>query len=120
MTNGQNLTATLRSSFRINTRSRDRRDGLSIKADMLEAILNASQYAGYYSEAKTAIYREGFGAALSYGKHVDGYRVDGMVRFQIIAMSPWEFAGMLGDMVDAGVTNVGAGETYFSSMRTAA
>lgn len=120
MTKGQELTATLRKSFRINTRSRIRRDGMDLRAEMLDAIRNAVYYPGYYGEEKTATYREAIGAVQSYDKHVDGYRIDGMLRFQITSMSPWQFAGFLGEMVDAGVTNVGEGERFFQKMRTAA
>ena len=120
MTKGQELTATLRRSFGMNSRTRMVRNGLNLRSEMLEAITNASYYPGYYSEAKTAIYRAGFGAVQAYGKHVDGYRIDGTLRFQITSMSPWEFAGLLGAMVDAGVENCGTGETFFHQMRSAA
>lgn len=116
MTQGQDLAATLRKSFRINTRSRDRRDGVSLKRDMLEAITFAATLSGYYSEEKSTTYRVGFGAVQAYGKHVDGFRIDGTLRFHITGMSPWAFAGLLGEMVDAGVENCGTGEQFFAEM----
>lgn len=115
-TAGQKLTATLRKGFRINHRSRDRRDGVSIKADMLESIENACQYDGWFSAEKTETYRAASATVRSYRKHVDGYRIDGMLRYRITSMSPWEFAAFLGAMVDAGITNVGEGERYFQQM----
>lgn len=120
MTKGQELTATLRKSFAMNTRTRMIRRGVNLRTEMMEAIVNACYYPGYYTEAKTAIYRNGFGAVQAYDKHVDGYRIDGTLRFRITSMSPWEFAGLLGDMVDSGVENTGTGETYFAQMRQAA
>ncbi len=119
-TTGEALTATLRSSFRINSRSRDHRDGGSLKADMLESIENAVWYPGYYSPERTALSQAAFGAVLAYRKHVDGFRVDGMVRYQIMRMSPWQFAGLIGEMVDAGVENTGAGEVFFGRMSRSA
>lgn len=115
-TTGQQLAAALRKGHAINSRSRDRRDGYSVKARMLEDIRIACQHDGYFGTEKTALYREASGTVRSYDKHVDGYRIDGMLRYQIVSMSPWEFAAFLGAMVDAGITNVGEGERYFQQM----
>jgi len=120
MTKGQELTATLRKSFRISTRSRITGDGLDLRVEMLDAIRNAVYYPGYYGAEKTAIYSEAIGAVQSYEKHVDGYRIDGVVRYQIESMSPWQFAGFIGEMVDAGVTNCGQGELFFNGKRASA
>lgn len=115
-TAGQQLAAALRKGHAINSRSRDRRDGYSIKARMLEDIRLACQHDGYFTPEKTALYRTASGAVRSYDKHVDGYRIDGVLRYRITSMSPWEFAAFLGDMVDAEITNVGEGERYFARM----
>jgi hypothetical protein len=87
---------------------------------MLEALCNAAQYPGYYSPAQEAALHPGFGAALAYEKHIGGYRVSGTLIAQINAMSPWRFAALLGQMVDAGVTCTGEGERFFSEMARAA
>lgn len=116
MTKGQELTATLRKSFRIGTRTRICRNGLDLRAEMLDAIRNAVYYPGYYGPEKTSTYREAIGAVQSYDKHVGGYRISGVLRYQITSMSPWQFAGLLGEMVDAGVTNCGQGEVFFHQM----
>lgn len=42
-----------------------------------------------------------------------------MVAYQIEMMSPWQFAGLLGSMIDAGVTNTFEGEEFFQNMRQA-
>jgi hypothetical protein len=125
MTPGQNLTAALRRYFDVGTRSRryrtdrygTRRD---LHRDMIEALCQAAQCPGYYSEATQDALRTGFGAALAYGKHVQGYRVSGTLIAQINAMSPWQFAALLGRMVDAGVENTGTGEEFFEAMGRAA
>lgn len=120
-TAGQALTATLRRYFSVGPRTRRyRKDRYGYRADlhreMIEAITNAAQYPGYYVESTNEALRAGFGAALAYGKHVDGYRIDGVLRFTIAEMGPWNFAALLGQMVDAGVETTGAGERFFSEM----
>lgn len=120
MTTGEQFAATIRRSMHIGPRTRSRRDGVDIKRDVLESIRNAIQYDGYYSEERTALSRAAIGVLHSYDKHVDGYRIDGTLRFKITTMTPWEFVGLLGEMIDAGVTNVGEGERYFAQMRLAA
>jgi hypothetical protein len=76
-TTGQQLTATLRKSFQVGPRTRDYRDGLSLKDRMLESIENAITYPGYYGPERTALSQAASGALRSYQKHVDGYRIDG-------------------------------------------
>ena len=124
-TPGQELTATLRRYFSVGARSRRYRKDLygtrqDLHRDMLEALCNAAQYPGYYSPAQEAALHPGFGAALAYEKHIGGYRVSGTLIAQINAMSPWRFAALLGQMVDAGVTCTGEGERFFSEMARAA
>src|ERR1035438_8816929 len=106
-TAGQDLTATLRRYFSVGTRSpRNRKDRYGdrrdLHRDMLEALCNAAQFPGYYSQATQDALHAGFGAALAYGKHIGGYRVSGTLIAQINAMTPWRFAALLGQMVDAG------------------
>ena len=115
-TTGQALTATLRKSFRINSRTRDYRDGGSIKRDMLDSIRNAVVYPGYYGAERTELSRAAWGTLAAYDKHVEGFRIAGELRFQIVSMSPYAFAAFIGRMVDAGVTNCGEGERFFNNM----
>lgn len=120
-TAGQELAATLRRYFHIGARTRHTRTDRygcrqNLHHDMIEALHFAAQYPGYYSERIEAAFRPGFGAALAYDKHVSGYRIDGMLRLAITSMSPWNFAGLLGEMVDAGVTCTGEGERFFADM----
>jgi hypothetical protein len=122
-TEGQALAAALRRYFSVGTRTRRyrTRDGyrMDLHVEMVEAIRNAAQYPGYFSEATTAALRPGFGAALSYGKHVGGYRIDCTLRRRISEMTAWQFSALLGQMVDAGVTCTGDGERFFAQMRRA-
>lgn len=119
MNTGEQFTAAVRKSFRISSRTRDHRDGGSLKADMLESIRNAVTYPGYYGPERTELSRAAWGTYLSYEKHVEGYRIPGELRFRIVSMSPWQFAGLLGEMIDAGVTNCGEGEHFFANMARA-
>jgi hypothetical protein len=113
---GEQFAAAVRKSFQIGPRTRDRRDGGSLKADILESIANAVTYPGYYGPERTALSRAAWPTYLSYQKHVDGYRIPGELRFMITSMSPWQFTALIGEMIDAGVTNVGEGERFFADM----
>jgi hypothetical protein len=125
ITAGQELTAALRRYFSVGTRTRrHRKDRYGYRADlhrqMVEAIMNAAQYPGYYCEGTQNALTAGFGTALAYDKHVEGYRISGTLAYQINSMSPWQFAALLGQMVDAGVQTTGDGERFFSDMAKAA
>lgn len=119
-TAGQALADTLRHGFRIGTRTK--RYGrifghrVDLHAEMVEAIENAVQFPGYYGPEKTAILHAAWGAAMSYRKHYDGHRMDAVLRRRISEMSAYQFAALLGRMVDAGISNVGEGEQFFAAM----
>lgn len=119
-TAGQQLTAALRYYFSIGTRTRRyrTRDGYrqDLHTSMIEALTNAAQYDGYFSEAIQTALRPGSGTARSYDKHVGGYRIDGTLAYEINKMSAWQFSALLGQMVDAGVQTTGDGERYFADM----
>jgi hypothetical protein len=121
-TAGQNLTATLRRYFSVGSRTRRYRKSRwgshfdDLHADMIEAIRQAAVYPGSFVPATNDALRAGFGAAMSYDKHVGGYRIDGTLRQRISEMTAWQFAALLGEMVDAGVTCTGDGERFFSEM----
>jgi hypothetical protein len=127
-TAGQTLADTLRANFRIGTRTSRYGKIFGHRTDlhdaMIEAIENAVTLPGYYSPEKTDAFRAAWGAAMSYRKHVGGYRIDGTLAFHINSLTAYQFAALLGRMVDAGVTTTGDGETFFANMareiRTAA
>jgi hypothetical protein len=115
-TKGRKLADSLRKNFGVGTRTRRYRNGADLHADMIEALRNATSYPGYYSGERHDLFTAAYGVLLSYDKHVGGYRIDGALRYRITQLSPYAFAGLLGDMLDAGVTNVGEGETFFRNM----
>lgn len=117
MSAGTEFAKMVRKNFGISARTRTYRGGMNMKNEILEAIANANNYPGYYSEAKTELFRPAFPVMLAYAKHVQGGRVDPMVAYQIEMMSPWQFAGLLGEMIDAGITNNFEGEIFFQNMR---
>jgi hypothetical protein len=83
---------------------------------MIEAIHFAATRPGYYTDRTHDALHPAYGAALAYTKHVTGYRISGTLAYHINSLSPWHFAALLGDMVDAGVTNTGEGERFFQAM----
>lgn len=115
-TPGQDLTAALRRYFSVGPRTRRYRRSVDLHAEMIEAITLAAQYPGYYCEGTQDALYAGYGVALAYEKHVDGHRIDGQLQRVISEMSPWHFAALLGQMLDAGVETTGAGERFFSEM----
>jgi hypothetical protein len=123
-TSGQVLADTLRKNFGVGTRTGRRGKVFGYTTDlhvaMVEAIENAVQYPGFYSPEKTEILREAWGAATSYRKHVGGHRIDGALAFRINGLSAYRFAALLGQMVDASVTNTGEGERFFADLRASA
>jgi hypothetical protein len=124
VTAGQQLTATLRRYFSIGTRTRryraDSEGRWDLHRKMVEALMYAAQYPGYYCEGTQEALRPGFGSALAYEKHVGGYRIDGTLAAEINSMTAWQFSALLGRMVDAGVTCTGDGERFFADMAKAA
>ncbi len=119
-TAGQTLADTLRANFNIGTRTSRYGKVFGHRTDlhnaMIEAIENAVHYPGYYNDEKTAVLHAAWGAAMSYRKHVNGYRIDGTLAYRINSLSAYQFAALLGRMVDAGVTTTGDGERFFSDM----
>lgn len=101
----------------MSARTRTYRDGMNMKDQILEAIANSNNFPGYYSEAKSELFRAAYPAFNAYLKHVKGYRIDGMTAYRIERMTPWQFAGFLGEMIDAGITNNFEGELFFQNMR---
>lgn len=115
-TPGQVLAAELRRYFSVGPRSRRYRNGSDLHSGMVEALRFTAWYPGYFTGRTETALRPGYGAALAYDKHAGGYRIDGTLHALISAMSPWAFAGLLGAMVDAGVTCTGDGERFFTAM----
>lgn len=114
-TAGQLLAAELRKNFGIGTRTRRIRNGLNMRKELVEALTVNNRYPGYYGPARTAIFNTGLAAAHAWSKHFDCYRIDPLLHAKISAMSPWQIATLLGEMVDAGITNNGEAEIWFDA-----
>jgi hypothetical protein len=119
-TAGTALAAELRRYFSIGPRTRRYRDRRDLHAAMIEAIEIAAAYPGYYHQPLQDALHNASAVAYSYRKHVEGYRISGVKIAAIQAMSPWRFAAFIGQMVDAGVENVGQGERFLNSWQVAA
>lgn len=115
-TQGQQLADSLRSNFRIGGRTRRYRGGLDMHDEMIEALANATNYPGYYTGKRHELFTAAHGVVLSWIKHVKGCRIDGTLAYRISRLTPYQFASLLGQMMDAGVTNCGEGERFFSEM----
>lgn len=113
-TAGTALAAKLRYYFSIGPRTRRYRQGRDMHQAMVEAIETAAYYPGYYADHIQRPLENATGVAFSYRKHVEGYRISGVKIADINALSPWQFAAFLGQMVDAGVENVGQGERFLN------
>jgi hypothetical protein len=118
MTKGQQFAKTMRNNLGIGARTHRHRKGVDLHAEILECIRNATYYPGYYTGERAELFQAAFGAQVSYGKHIAGYRADAKVVAHINALTPWQFCALLGDMVDAGINNVGEGERFFAELRT--
>jgi hypothetical protein len=82
--------------------------------DVMQAIADANNYPT--DSERDAIFRTAFSALCSWEKHIDGYRADARLVGHINSMAPYQFVGLLGDMIDAEISNVGQGERFFADM----
>lgn len=119
-TAGKVLAATLRRMFGVGTRTGRYGKIFGVRSDlhveMVEAIEKAVTLPGYYSAERTETLRTAWGSIMSYRKHYAGHRMDPVLRWHISKLSAYQFAALLGRMVDAGVTTTGDGETFFADM----
>lgn len=118
-TKGQIFAREMRSYLRIGARTRRfdnskwDKDG---HRDILNLIAEANNFPGMRNADSEAIFRTAFAALCSWEKHIDGYRADAMLVSHINGMTPYQFCALLGDMIDAEITNVGQGELFFADM----
>src|SRR5882762_2967560 len=114
-TAGQKLTAELRRYLHLGPRTRQYRDSkyTPLRERMVELLMETATLPGCYGERTENALKVGFVVALGYNKHIGGYRISGTKIAAIKAMSPWRFAAFLGEMADAGITNVGEAEDFF-------
>jgi hypothetical protein len=117
-TAGQKLTATLTSTLHIGSRTRNRRGRTNLRNEVIETIQTAITYPGYWTKDRQDAIATGWTAVNAYRKHIEGGRADTIVCWYVReGMSPYQFAKLLGRMVDAGITTVFEAEAFFSSLR---
>lgn len=118
-TKGQIFAREMRSYLRIGARTRRfdakkwQQDG---HRDILNLIAEANNFPGTRNTASETIFRTAFAALCSWEKHIDGYRADAVLVSHINGMTPYQFCALLGDMIDAEISNVGEGEQFFADM----
>ncbi|MFC8583315.1 hypothetical protein ACFUGD_01880 [Streptomyces sp. NPDC057217] len=121
MTKGQQFAKDMRKNLGIGTRTRRWGSRIFKGSDMhrmiLDCIAEATHYDGMYSQARQDLFRSAFPALCAYEKHILGYRADARLVAHINGLSPWQLCNLLGEMVDASITNVGEGEQFFNRKR---
>ncbi|WP_319052677.1 hypothetical protein [Streptomyces europaeiscabiei] len=120
MTKGQRFAKDMRKNLGIGTRTRRWGSRVFKGSDMhrmvLDCIAEATHYNGMYSEGRQELFRAAFPALCSYEKHILGGRADAVLIAHLNGLSPWRLCNLLGEMVDAEITNVGQGERFFAAM----
>ncbi|MEY9839438.1 hypothetical protein [Streptacidiphilus sp. EB103A] len=118
-TRGQNFAREMRSYLRIGTRSRRFQTGrwiLDGHRDVLTLIAEAHTRSGSTERRREDLFRSAFAAMCAWHKHIDGYRAHPALVLRINSMTPHQFCGLLGEMIDAGVSNNWEGEEFFAAM----
>lgn len=116
MTKGQQFAKRMRTNLGIGTRTRRMRLGRDLHAEILECITNNAWYPGYYTGDRAELFSLAYGPWMAYDKHIAGHRTDGNLTAHINGLSPWQFCTLLGQMIDAEITNAGQGERFFAAM----
>lgn len=121
-TAGHALTVTLRERHHIGARTRWGRDGWSCMAEthtlrheIVDMVRTSNQYPGYYNETVTAALRPALAVINGWTKHIESCRADPVAVAVLKSLSPWEFTAFLGRLVDDGVSNNGAMETWLAA-----
>lgn len=116
MTKGQQFAKDMRKNLGIGTRTPRFRKGSDLHASVLASIEHAKYDAGWYQPEREDLYSAASGAWLSFDAHIASRRANGSVIAHIASLTPWQFCNLIGEMVDAGITNVGQGERFFAEM----
>jgi hypothetical protein len=120
VTKGQQFAKGMRKNLSIGTRTRRWSSSTFPDSDMHKLILESIAHAhathrdGRYGEARTELVRAAFWALCSYEKHIWNGRADPVLVAYCNNLTPWQLCNLLGDMVDAKITNVGEGERFFT------
>lgn len=84
--------------------------------DVMDLIAEASYSPGMRNAEREAIFQTASAALRSWEKHIDGYRADAVLVSHINSMTPYQFVGLIADMIDAEISNVYEGEQFFAAM----
>lgn len=107
----------LRRYFRIGPRSPRWRRGRDLHVEMFDAIRYAATQPGYFTTATESALRPAYAVALSWDKHVNGYRLPGQQAAALAGLTPYQLTVLIDRMVSDGITNVGEGERWFRAHR---
>lgn len=116
-TKGQIFAREMRSYLHIGARTRrfDSKKWMNDgHRDVMQAIADANNYPG--GTEREAIFRTASAALRCWEKHIAGYRADAVLVSRINSMTPHQFVGLIGDMIDAEISNVFEGERFFADM----
>lgn len=120
-TAGQKLTATLTNTLHIGSRTRNHRGIYNLREQIVETVQTAATLPGYWTAKRQDAMATGYTAINAYRKHIEGGRVDTIVCWYVReGMSPYQFAKLLGRMVDAGITTVFEAEAFFAGLKAEA
>jgi hypothetical protein len=94
------------------------RDGENVVKRIIQNVLDASTMPGCYSKETENELKVAFGAVYAWMDLVDGFRTITAEQHEVYSqIGPYQFAKIIGEMVDAGVSNRGEGETFFRIKR---
>jgi len=116
-TKGQIFAREMRAHLHIGARTRRfdskkwQQDG---HRDVMQTIADSNNY--LTDSDRDAIFQTAFSALCSWEKHIAGGRADATLVAHINSMPPQQFVGLIADMIDAEITNVGQGEQFFADM----
>jgi hypothetical protein len=133
-TTGKQFAALVREIFRIGTRTRANRETYGTKRrtqilisydrdDLTTDILGYVTETVFERNAQPSeerdIVRAAWGAVCAWEKHIKTGRAGFSQCRYLKSLSPYQFTKLLGEMVDAGITNTGQGEQWFRARRDA-
>lgn len=116
-TKGQNFAREMRAHLHIGVRTRRfnskkwTEDG---HRDVMQTIADANNLPS--GSDRDATFQAAFAALCSWEKHIFNGRADAGLVAHINKMSPYQFVGLIGQMIDAEISNVGEGEQFFADM----
>lgn len=120
-TAGQKFTATLTKTLHIGSRTRNRRGVYNLREEIVETVQTAATIPGYWTAERQQAMAAGYTAINAYRKHIEGGRLDSIICWYVReGMSPYQFAKLLGRLIDTDITTVFQAEAFFSSLRAEA